>query len=190
MNKANQVEFFKVYRRTFGKLSQGKVDGLVRLLEFMEADPTLSDIRHAAYMLATVKHETADTYAPVREAYWKDEEWRMKNLRYAPWYGRGFVQLTWEANYVKAGDLLNLDLTTDPDVVMEPEIAYRIMTIGMREGWFTGKKMEDYLTDYTTDYRNARRIINGLDKASLVADYADRFEGVLGAACFDSLRGF
>jgi hypothetical protein len=48
-----------------------------------------------AYVLATTQWETAQTFKPVREAFWKDEEWRRVNLaRYYPYYGRGFVQLT------------------------------------------------------------------------------------------------
>ena len=50
----------------------------------------------AAYVLATAYWETARTMEPVREAFWMSEEWRRANLRYFPWYGRGFVQLTWE----------------------------------------------------------------------------------------------
>jgi predicted chitinase len=167
-----------------------QVAAIERLLQFMVDDPTLTDIRCAAYMLATVKHETADTFEPVREAFHLSEDWRRKNLRYFPWYGRGFVQLTWEANYVKAGEKLGVDLTSDADAVMEPETSYKIMSAGMREGWFTGKRLDDYITPGFTDYKNARRIINGTDKASLIAGYAADFERCLGAACFADERGF
>ena len=58
----------------------------------------LSD-RHTAYVLATAYHETAHTMKPVREAFWLSEGWRRDNLRYYPWYGRGYAQLTWRRNY-------------------------------------------------------------------------------------------
>ena len=67
----------------------------------------------AAYIMATAWWETAHTVEPVKEAYWvkNAEAWRKKNLRYYPWYGRGYVQLTWERNYIHAGKQLGLDLT-------------------------------------------------------------------------------
>jgi hypothetical protein len=186
----NLTAFFDAYRRHFGPIKGEVVGPIEQLILMMAADESVYDIRHAAYMLATTKHETADTYRPVREAYWTSEAWRMKNLRYYPWYGRGFVQLTWEYNYVKAGNELGLDLTTDPDAVMAPGVAYRIMSAGMREGWFTGKKLSDYLTRERTDYSEARRIINGTDKASLIAGYAEKLERCLGACAFSEPRGF
>ncbi|NTV99551.1 MAG: carboxypeptidase, partial [Chlorobiaceae bacterium] len=49
-----------------------------------------------AYVLATTQWETSQTFKPVREAFWESEEWRKKHFRYYPYYGRGYVQLTWK----------------------------------------------------------------------------------------------
>ncbi|MEM7296007.1 MAG: carboxypeptidase [Pseudomonadota bacterium] len=130
----------------------------------------------AAYVLATAYWETARTMEPVREAFWLGDEWRKANLRYYPWYGRGFVQLTWERNYHKAGAKLDLDLTTDPDKVMEPETSAAILVLGMQQGWFTGKKLDDYITLQRSNYRGARRIVNGTDKAAAIAEIAREYE--------------
>lgn len=132
-----------------------------------------------AYILATARWETAHTMKPVREAYWLDESWRRENLRYYPWYGRGYVQLTWEANYKRAGAKLDLDLTSDPDVVMEPGISASVLVIGMLEGWFTGKKLSDYVTLQKSDFVGARRIVNGTDKASQIAALARDYDDAL-----------
>jgi hypothetical protein len=129
----------------------------------------LSD-EHTAYVLATAYHETAHTMKPVREAYWLSESWRKGNLRYWPWYGRGYVQLTWERNYEYAGAVLGLDLTTDPDVVMKPKVSAKILVRGMKEGWFTGKSMGYYST-----FAQMRRVVNGTDKAALIAGHADDY---------------
>jgi hypothetical protein len=190
MNQPNLPAFFEAYRREFGALRVEQVPAIERLLGFMRADQALADIRDAAYMLATVKHETADTFEPVREAFWKTEDWRKRNLRYAPWYGRGYVQLTWERNYRRAGEALDLDLTSDPDVVMEPGVAYQILALGMRAGWFTGKRIGDYVTRTRTDYLGARKVINGSDRDAIVAAHAARLERCLGSATFDGPRGF
>lgn len=130
--------------------------------------------QHTAYVLATAKWETAHTMKPVKEAYWLSESWRKANLRYYPWYGRGYVQLTWRENYVNAGKKIGLDLTTDPDVVMQPRVAAMILVRGMKEGWFTRKKMADYAT-----YEDMRRVVNGTDKRAEIAAIARQYEAIL-----------
>lgn len=134
-----------------------------------------------AYVLATAYWETNKTMKPVREAYWLSEDWRRRNLRYYPWYGRGFVQLTWQANYLKAGKALDRDFITDPDAVMEPDASAEILVVGSKEGWFTGKKLSDYITLQRSDFRNARRIINLMDKADTIAGMARRYDDALKA---------
>lgn len=132
-----------------------------------------------AYILATARWETNHTFEPVKEAYWLSEDWRRNNLRYYPWYGRGFVQLTWERNYERAGRELGLDLTTDPETVMNPEVSAKILVKGSMEGWFTGKKIGDYITLQRSDFYNARRVINGLDKAKKIASIARDYDVAL-----------
>lgn len=129
---------------------------------------------HTAYVLATAYWETDKTMKPVREAYWLSEAWRKKNLKYYPWYGRGYVQITHEANYIKAGVKLKKDLTTNPDVVMEPPNAATILVQGCKEGWFTGKKLADY-----TSYEDMRRVVNGTDKKNEIAALAREYEKAL-----------
>lgn len=131
-----------------------------------------------AYVLATAYWETNRTMQPVEEAYYlgaRAEAYRQK-LRYHPWHGRGFVQLTWERNYILAGQKIGVDLITDPDSAMEPHNAAKILVIGSAEGWFTRKKLSDYISSQKCDYVNARRIINGTDKAAQIADVALEYE--------------
>jgi len=74
-------------------------------------------------------------------------------------------------------------LIEQPDLVLEAPIAYAIAARGMREGWFTGKKLSDFIRDgKPPDYLNGRKIINGLDQAEKIAAYASGFELVLRAA--------
>jgi hypothetical protein len=125
-----------------------------------------------AYVLATTEWETANTFKPVREAYWMSEEWRRKNLRYFPYYGRGYVQLTWRANYQKYSSILGVDLVNNPDKVLEPNVSLFILVHGCKNGTFTGMKIEDYIHNGATDFYNARRVINGIDKAQEIANIA------------------
>lgn len=164
----------------FGKLSPEQEAGTLVILKASEGLP----VSYIAYMLATAWHETNKTMQPVREAYWLSEEWRRKNLRYYPHYGRGYVQITWPANYEKADRELKLDgaLLRDLDLAMQPDIAAKIMRLGMVEGWFTGKKLSDYLPaakGTNAQFVQCRRIINGTDKAQAIADYATSFQDTL-----------
>lgn len=134
-----------------------------------------------AYVLATALWETNRTMQPVEEAYYlgsRAEAYR-KRLRYYPWHGRGFVQLTWESNYIRAGQELGVDLISDPDRAMEPAIAAEALVIGSRDGWFTGKRLRDYIHGERVDYREARRIINGTDAAVQIADIATDYLAAL-----------
>jgi len=180
------ARFYASVRSRLGKLTQSKVDGFEAILPALDGLP----LAHAAYALATAWHETASTMQPVIEAYWKTEAWRKKNLRYYPWYGRGYVQITWEPNYAKAdreaaaaGLIKPGELLANPALALRPDISAFIMRRGMEEGWFTGKKLSDYLpiagVATRTMYMRARRIINGIDKSDLVEDYAQAFERAL-----------
>jgi predicted chitinase len=186
MNKKN---FYNTIRNAFGKLNQSQVNALEFLLSKFE-NSGLS-IPQFAYVLATIKHETADTYQPVVEGYWINNNRLQKlynfyknnykhNLKTIfpngtegkTYEGRGYVQLTHNYNYKKFG------LLDNPDKALEPETAWDILLKGMKEGLFTGKKLSDYING-KKDYVNARKIINGLDRANLIASYAKVFETAL-----------
>lgn len=179
--RLNRDVFFGQIRGLFGRISQSQVDGLNSLLDAVGG----CLINEAAYMLATAYHETAATMQPVEEygkGRGKDYGKRLKMSRkpYSDtlplYYGRGYVQLTWYENYEKAGKKVGVDLLNEPGFALSAPIAAKIMRDGMLEGWFTGKKLSDYVGLRTADYVGARRIINGTDKANLIAGYAVAFE--------------
>jgi len=126
-----------------------------------------------AYVLATAYHETAHTMKPVREY---GSETYLKSKKYYPYVGMGYAQLTWLENYKKSSAELGVDFVKNPKLLLDPEYATPILIVGMVEGWFTGKKLSDYITLKTSDYVNARRIINGVDKKDLIAGYAKEYE--------------
>lgn len=139
-------------------------------------------VKEAAYVLATSYWETNKTMTPVKEAYWLSENWRKDHLRYYPWYGRGYVQLTWEDNYKKASKEIGVDLISNPDIALNPTVAAKILVKGMIEGWFTGKKLSDY-----DNYLAMRHIINGSDKANVIASIAQDYERALIASGYTTL---
>ena len=97
----------------------------------------------------------------------------------ALYHGRGYVQITGRRNYAKAKTLTGVDLIAEPARAKEPDIAYQIAMQGMKDGWFTGKKLANYFVGDTADYFNARKIINGLDQAEKIADIARGYSEIL-----------
>lgn len=135
-----------------------------------------------AYIIATVQHETNDSFQPVKESYYLGEiegENHRQTLRYYPYYGRGYVQLTWDYNYRKYSDVLGLDLVNNPDLVMRPDIALFILIDGMKWGAFTGIKLDDCISNGCMDFIKARTIINGLDQAERIQSYAMNWQSQL-----------
>ena len=194
----NRSKFFDGYRVRFGPLTDDLVEGLEFLLGQIEQDNrfpgTETNRRELAYCLATFKWETAHTMKPIDERGGNN----YFNKRYGPqtsvgkmlgntkagdgalFHGRGYVQLTGRRNYAKAKQLTGVDLIADPDRAKDPEVAYQIAIQGMKDGWFTGKKLSQFIKDgQSPNYEDARTIINGHDKAANIADIARRFNEVL-----------
>lgn len=184
MNPVNRKEFFDGWRESFGDLTQEQVDGIESLLACLEADEKVADVRWAAYMLATTYHETAKTMQPIEEyGHGKGKKYGTKDEATGQtYYGRGYVQLTWKSNYAAMGTVFDIDLVHNPSLALQPDIAYKIMSHGMRNGYFTGVGLRRYITDEKCDYLNARRIINGMDAAQRIAGYAEKIESTLRGA--------
>lgn len=177
-------------------LDQGEVDGLNAILA--ACGEAGWGPRFTAYALATADRETAGTMKPIKE-YGGNQYFtrmydvtgrdpararRMGNTKPgdgARYCGRGYVQLTWKANYDKLGNLLGQPLMDNPDLAMRPDIAAAVMVKGMSMGLFTGKKLADYITSEKCDFVNARRVINGLDCSKEIAGEADHYLAALKA---------
>lgn len=142
------------------------------------------DLSHQAYVLATAWHESAE-FARLKErggaAYFTARYEFRRSLgntklgdgaRYA---GRGLVQITGRRNYTLFAERLGVDLVGSPDLACDPEIAAKILVLGMADGLFTGCRLDDYGHGPRFDAVGARRIVNGTDKAVEIARHYDRF---------------
>ena len=182
---------FAIIRSKFGSLSQEAVDNINLIVETCEKYGLTYP--QAAYLLATTYHETAHTFKPIKE-YGSDKYLSKydtgglaKALGNTPqadgdgikYAGRGYVMITGYYNYKFAGEQLGIDLINNPDLALEPKYAAEILVKGSKDGWFTSKKLSDYINDKSKSYYQARRVINGLDKAQQIADYAVVMEKAL-----------
>jgi putative chitinase len=185
--KINRDVFYKRVRVSVfnGRLSQSQVNGMEAIFNEWESRG-LQDYRYLAYMLATCYHETGHTLQPIEEydkggnrAYAKPDPTTGKI-----YFGRGFVQLTWIKNYKTMGNLLGVDLVNHPEKALDLRIATDILFEGMLKGLFTGRKLSDYFNDKPETkqnpyWLNARRIINGTDRAELIEGYGRTFYAAL-----------
>ncbi|QGH73788.1 putative chitinase-like endolysin [Vibrio phage vB_VhaP_VH-5] len=182
---------FEVLRKgLFPVLKQSQVDALNYLVQKCE-DYELT-YPEAAYVLATVYHETGilkrnllgrryifRSMQPVKE---RGSIKYLRSKKYYPYIGYGYVQLTWEDNYRRIGKLIGVDLIANPEKALEPDIAAEILIKGMVFGWFTGvgfHRKRPVSRYNRAQYIRARNIVNGSDKATLIAGYAMQFEKAL-----------
>jgi hypothetical protein len=193
--------FDNIRSRLFvGGFKQGQVDGLNFILDVWEEDHSDWDDRWLAYALGTTHLETGAAMQPIHEKggtkYFEANygptgfnPTRAKKMgNTAPgdgalYHGRGFVQLTWKTNYQAMSTHLtktfskSVDLVSDPDLALNPEYAAEIMFHGMNVGTFTSRKFSDYFTKTPAglpakdNWVGARAIINGNDKAPVIANF-------------------
>lgn len=185
----NEEAFWARVRKITGPLNQVQVDTVNGLLAAAAHWP----IGWLAYGFATAWHEAR--LQPINEiGKGRGKRYgvagaRMKAMANAPTYGgqipfgRGLVQLTWCDNYEWADKAVGAGgkMLADFDLALRPEIATAILVKGMEQGAFTTKKLADYIGERGTHdaFVRARRIINGTDRAEMIAHYADAFQEAL-----------
>jgi hypothetical protein len=168
---SDNAEFFNAVRPLFsGRMTQAQVDGIKRIINYRDTSYRGVTNAQLAYILATCFHETARRMTPIKEmgsaAYLNSKPYKEK------YCGRGLCQITWQKNYEK------YNINPPEDALTWP-VALHVTFDGMVRGQFTGKKLSDYISGSHVDYIGARRIINGVDRASLIAGYAQTFQAAL-----------
>lgn len=184
-----------------GRLTQEQVNGTEELLAAWRECGD-GDNRKLAYILAGVFHETGGRMVPVREGFATTDagarravkklfdQGRIKTNYAEPvngvsYYGRGRIQNTWERNYRKLAERFDVPLIDDPDLLIrDGALDARVTVVGHMEGLWANRsksaggapyKLSDYFNGNTADPKGARRIVNGTDKASLIATHYEAF---------------
>ncbi|MBQ0112892.1 MAG: hypothetical protein KBT03_07170 [Bacteroidales bacterium] len=189
---------FNILRASLSRtLTQEQVDGINHYVSEIDKDGGIS-YAQASYVLATVWHETATKMKPIEEygkgqgrpyGTWhknskgdlysfkngnKKEAYLYKDYPHL-YYGRGDTQNTWFDNYSKLSKVFGVDFLRKPELLLTREWSTKATLYSMKNGLYTGKKLSDYINTTKTDFVNARRIINGVDRASQIAKYAEIF---------------
>ncbi len=183
-------------------LNDAQYEGFMRIHNRAMQGASEARIQQTAYILATAYWESALTFLPVREGLAKSdaeareyvqklfEEGKIRTNYALPaangqsFYGRGYVQLTWERNYRRIGDHLIGDeeiFYNDPDQVLRTDLAAIILVRGMVDGIFSeeGQRLNDFINRDRADYLHARQTVNRMDRAETIANWAEKMEYVL-----------
>lgn len=195
----NNDAFFASVKKQFfkGKFNQGQVDTLNNIIAEC-TEQKIFDYRFVAYILATAYAESYSKndniqWLPVREGFAKTNagsiaavthlynigkigtNYALPKKNGLSYYGRGWVQITHDYNYKKVGAYYGIDLYNNPDLALRRDVAAKLLVGGMLEGWYTTLKLADFITTKKTDFVQARRIVNRLDRATEIAGYAEDF---------------
>jgi hypothetical protein len=170
------------FESELGKLNRSQKSGLSFLIKKIN-DDTFDMLEHVAYFLASIYWESARTFQPISEIRAGRNQTKLREIQDKYWdtgyFGRGYIQITWEANYKKFG------IEKTPEKALQPETAYIIASRGMREGLFSrdeNKKpytLSRFIRPGKIDYRGARHIVNGTDKAVAIQGIAIGIERAL-----------
>jgi predicted chitinase len=192
--------FFNAVRPMFGgKITASQFAGMIDMLDIWDKSG-FTDLRWFGYILGGVYHEVGKRMVPVREGFATTDagaravvaklfkagkisrNYALPNKAGVSFYGRGRIQTTWEENYRKLERRFGYPFTKNPDLLLDSVVDARVTLYGHVEGLWTGKKLSDYFNDRTSDWKNARRIVNGTDRADLIAGYGKAFHEALVAA--------
>lgn len=202
---ASEHSAFAIGTPLFSESSRENLKELINNINLYYEDHTEKpNLFEISYMLATARHESwnwidQEFFSKKPEignyAYFNQydpvlaESERLKNRALAnentsegdgyKYRGRGCVHLTWKKNYRKATEQFSVDFVSNPDLAAEFKYSVPIMIWGMKEGVFSGAKINNYLNSAGIDYLGARHVINGTDQNQKIASYAARFEKIL-----------
>lgn len=156
-------------------------ESLRKILFFIKNDPTITNVRQAAYLLGTAFAESGYSlqrweadYAcgsqgvpygesgPCQAAisYYRSASGSKvdyftlgRDPKGLPYFGRGLIQLTGKQNYAEYGKNVGIDLVNNPDLALKEDISYKIAVAYMSRRTF-----KHVLAGNLT---SARRSVNG-----------------------------
>lgn len=172
------ILFTQALEGNFGSLDNAQRNAINEIVNAWEIFGD-GDLHKLAYIFATTWHESKLRPIEERRARPGTSLYETQNRYWnTGFYGRGFVQLTHESNYKKMSNFLGVDLVSNPALALDPYYAGQIIVYGMMNGSFTGVGLGKYITSNKQDYLNARRVVNGTDRAELIRDYTNQLVAI------------
>lgn len=140
------------------RVPKENVDAYVPLIEEALIEQGINTPLVQVAALGTVKVETG-RFSPLQELRAspnRQPELYAAQNRYwsSGYFGRGFIQLTWEQNYRDYGKALGLDLLGQPDLAKDPKVAARVLAL-----YF--KRMHVDAAAEAQDWTKVRKLVNG-----------------------------
>lgn len=166
--------FLDSLNKSFGPLNEAQAKSIAQIvLSFLNYGDR--DLRKLAYILATAYHESKLLLVKEKRGTPGTDLYnRQENYWNTGFFGRGFVQLTHERNYKKLGEFLGVDLVKNPDLALDRVVSADVLVAGMTNGLFTGVALSRFIYGTFVDYYNARKVVNGIDRADLIAGYTTK----------------
>jgi len=141
--------------------------------------------KNLAYMLATIQHETANSFKPVNEGYYNDEKYgyqpgftgrsEARKRGYSggeDYFGRGYIQLTHDYNYADMSKKIGVDLVKNPELANDPKIAAKIAVQFAKDRGVLDLASKG-------DFVGARRPVNPDNKGQMIAQTATKYLNML-----------
>lgn len=196
----NRKKFLKLFQedKNLKIKYKSRAHNMMNILWLIETTGALNDVRHAAYVFATVVHESLGIYLPLEDYKLLSKNRYLnpksmhgqavgnKNLKDEIRYrGRGFVKIYGRYNYEMMTKYIGIgvDLVKNPEKAAETDIAWKILIQGMCEGKFNGHNLSEFINDKICDYCSARRVVDIRMKDALIIEgYAIKLESMLRAS--------
>lgn len=172
-NQVGQSPITQVAPKASPELAQTVQNSLPVLNQFGINTPQ----RQAAF-LGQITHETAGLQTLTENSSGKQYDGR-KDLGNTesgdgPKYkGRGFIQLTGRSNYEKYGNMLGVDLVSNPELAARPDIA-----IAVAAAYWNDKRLNE-LADKGDYQAITKRINGGVNGYRSRVNYTNKYLGVL-----------
>jgi predicted chitinase len=118
--------------RLISDVPNGAKDAARRNLPYIASaleDEGILNANVLAYALATIQHETANTFEPIDEFKGRKSARRLGYEGGTDYFGRGFIQLTHLRNYQKIGQRIGVgeNLVKHPELASQPKIAAKVL---------------------------------------------------------------